>query len=94
MQPEQLSQVDTEGCTTMDIMLSRAFAAGVHDVRHGLPPRFDVFACADDRLWAYERGRLWACIAPVTMKITVKREQLNYRAVALFDAAWERRLIT
>jgi hypothetical protein len=90
MRPK-LDQVDTRRCTTTTIMLSPAFAAGVHDVRHGLPPRFDTFNAFDgDSLWAYERGRLWAFVAPVTMKVAVKGGMLNYKAVALFDLAWRR----
>jgi hypothetical protein len=86
----KLGQVDIRRCTTTTVMRSPAFAAGVHDVRHGLPPRFDTFNAFDgDSLWAYERGRLWASVAPIAMNVTV-RGQLNYKAVALFDLAWRK----
>jgi hypothetical protein len=90
----ELQQVKSAMCSTVTIMSSAAFQAGVDDVRRGLAPRFDVFNAYDrDELWAYERGRLWASIAPIAMPVTVSG-RLNPRAVALLNAAFARKLIT
>ena len=48
------------------------------------PPRFDEM---EDNYWAYERGRLWAVVAPVTM------DPHSQIAVRLFEAAVKRRWI-
>ena len=55
-------QVLTRPCSARTIVYSEAFAAGVADLRTGATPRFDE---EDD--WNYERGRLWAVLAPHTM---------------------------
>jgi hypothetical protein len=81
-------QIATVAVTTAEIMNSAAFAAGVHDVRSGARPRFDAFG--DD--WAYERGRLFACIAPVSMKL-IEKGRPNPQAVALLNAARRRGLV-
>jgi hypothetical protein len=62
--PKRRKQVSTARCSTRDIAYSPLFALGVADVRAGAPPRFDLL---DDKYWGYERGRQWACLAPVTM---------------------------
>ena len=71
-------QADTQECTIESIMRSKNFAAGVRDVRAGDPPRFDEL---DD--WSYERGRLWAMLAPMSMPLRVGCK-LNPKAVMLF----------
>jgi hypothetical protein len=81
-----MSQVTTFKCSIESIMGTREFAAGIHDVRHGSPPRFDVF-CDDD--WGYERGRLFAYIAPLSMQIRING-RLNRKAIALYRVAMER----
>jgi hypothetical protein len=72
-------QVYTVKCSIESVMRSKGFAAGVSDVRAGRPPRFDEFY--DD--WSYERGRLWATFAPMSMPLRIGG-RLNSRAVALF----------
>jgi hypothetical protein len=72
-------QADTHECTIQSIMRCAAFAAGVRDVRAGRPPRFDEFY--DD--WSYERGRLWATLAPMSMPLRIG-SRLNPKAVLLF----------
>jgi len=57
-------QVDTRSCSAERIVRSRYFTIGDADLRAGAPPRFDEM---EDNYWAYERGRLWAVAAPVTM---------------------------
>ena len=64
------------------------FADGLDDIRAGR-------AFADhiaDSFWAYERGRQFGAIAPRSMPLFVDG-RLNRKAVALFDAAIERKLI-
>jgi hypothetical protein len=82
-------QAFTRGVTTAWIMLRPAFLRGVEDVRAGRPPTFDD---PDGSSWCYERGRLFGAIAPVSMPIKIKGK-LNHRAIALFDAAFDRNLI-
>ena len=79
-------QADTRGVTAEGIMRSRDFQAGVEDLRAGRPPRFDVFANGD---WSYERGRLFAMVAPMSMPLRV-RGKLNKPAVRLLIEAFRR----
>jgi hypothetical protein len=81
-------QVRTSRTTTQRIMRHRHFARGLADIRAGRPLDADV----DDNLWAYERGRLFGAIAPLSMSLFNGKE-LNQKAVALFDAACDRKLI-
>jgi hypothetical protein len=79
-------QVTTSWATTQTIMRSRWFKRGFEDVRNGLP-----FDWRIDQ-WEYERGRLFGLIAPPNMPLRVCGK-LNPKAVILFDAAYDRRLI-
>jgi hypothetical protein len=79
-------QVKTGRATTQTIMKSRWFKRGFEDVRNGLP-----FDWRIDK-WEYERGRLFGLIAPPSMPLWVCGK-LNPKAVTLFDAAYDRRLI-
>jgi hypothetical protein len=74
-------QVTTKSCSAESIVRSRYFTIGVADLRAGTPPRFDEMK---DDYWAYERGRLWAVLAPVTM------DPYSPIAVQLFKAATKR----
>jgi hypothetical protein len=78
-------QVPTAATTAQRIVRSPYFAAGVDDVRRGLPPRFDLHEA--DPYWAYERGRAWATIAPKDLD---PRSKL---AVRLLEAAFGRKWI-
>jgi hypothetical protein len=85
-------QICTYRTTTAAIMSLPAFKRGFEDARAGIP--FDWRVGADDgSAWGYERGRLFAHIAPLDMPLWVGGK-LNLRALILFDAAFERRLIT
>jgi hypothetical protein len=81
--PEQVVTVPT---TTAAIMSHPDFELGVADRRTGrpMPPLCDS--------WDYERGRLWACLAPVDLALHIGG-RLNPRAVALYDAACLRKYI-
>jgi hypothetical protein len=83
-----MDQVRTEFVSVKTIMRKPEFARGLEDVRNGRAPDFD----SDDEYWAYERGRLFGRIAPVTMPLRIQRK-LNPKAVALYRAAIKRRLI-
>jgi hypothetical protein len=56
------TQIPTVRTTVRQIMASSAFQTGVAEVRAGQPPRYDIM---DN--WNYERGRLWAIIAPINL---------------------------
>lgn len=82
-------QVRNSRTSTTTIMRHRNFARGWADIRAGRPFDPDV----DDNYWAYERGRLLGAIAPLTMEL-FDGKKLNPKAIALFEAAYGRRLIT
>jgi hypothetical protein len=75
--------------TTSAIMRRPHFARGLADIRAGRP--FDTRL--EDDYWAYERGRLFGAIAPLSMPL-FNGKSLNPKAVALCDAAFDRKLIT
>lgn len=64
------------------------FSQGLAEIRAGQPFNADVI----DDYWAYERGRLFGAIAPRSMPLFIDGK-LNQKAIALFDAACERKLI-
>jgi hypothetical protein len=87
-----MRQVPTKPVSTARIMGTPEFARGFEDARMGVP--FDWrFGPNTDGAWDYERGRLFAHIAPLNMPLRI-RFGLNPKAVALFDAALNRKLIT
>ena len=81
-------QIRTGRTTATAIMRHPNFARGLAEVRVGR--RFD--ADIDDN-WAYERGRLFGMIAPLRMQLFSKGKTLNPKAVALFEAALNRKLV-
>jgi hypothetical protein len=80
-------QIPTSRVSDAWIMRRANFRRGLEDARAGRAPRFDEF---ND--WSYERGRLFAHIAPLTMPLYTDGK-LNPKALALFKAASDRRLI-
>jgi hypothetical protein len=81
-------QIRTARCSTATIMLHPQFARGLDDIRHGRP-----FAdSADDPYWSYERGRMFGRVAPADMPL-FDGNQLNFKAMLLFQIAYDRRLI-
>jgi hypothetical protein len=76
-------------CSTTAIMRHPNFARGLDDIRAGCPFADHV---ADD-YWAYERGRLFGAIAPLSMPLFLSGKKLNPKAVRLFDVAADRKLI-
>jgi hypothetical protein len=81
--------------TTDEIMRSAAFAEGVDDVQSGRAPDYDKYCQDEDEAaaWNYERGRQFGRLAPPSMPLKIYGRTLNPKAVALFDLAYERRLI-
>jgi hypothetical protein len=79
-------QVPTTRTTIAMIMGSREFARGFDDARKGVP--FD-WRNGD---WNYERGRLFAHIAPLDMPLRIAGH-LDPKAVALCKGAFDRKLI-
>jgi hypothetical protein len=84
--PPMVTQVPVVEITTKAIMSSPEFEIGLSDVRRGIP--FDW----RNSSWEYERGRLFGHIAPLNMPLRIG-SKLNPKAIALFDAASNRRLI-
>ena len=83
---ETVTQVPTVTVTIAAIMRSAEFKRGLDDARKGIPFDWRI----DE--WNYERGRLFAYVAPVSMPLWIGRK-LNERAIALYRAASERGLI-
>jgi hypothetical protein len=86
----KLEQEPTVPAHTLAIMGSAAFALGVAERRAGRALRYDMFT--GDEAWNYERGRLWATLAPVSMPLVINGK-INFKAVRLFEAAGDRGLI-
>jgi len=64
------------------IVCSQAFSRGVEDVRAGRPPEYDNQS--KEGAWAYERGRLWAVLAPPDMPLFIGK-RVNKKALKIFD---------
>jgi hypothetical protein len=83
-------QVPTRAVRTEWIVSRAAFRSGVEDVRRGRAPRFDDFSGGD--AWSYERGRLFAVLAPISMPLKIDGK-CNPKAARLYDAAVRRGFI-
>jgi hypothetical protein len=79
-------QVPTVTAKTAQIMSSLDFELGLSDIRRGIP--FDY----RNHEWEYERGRLFGCVAPPEMQLRIGGK-INPKAIALFDAAFNRKYI-
>jgi hypothetical protein len=81
-------QIPTRPTTIPAIMARATFALGVSDARHGRPyhPAFDLWSGNDQ--WAYERGRLWAVLAPRDMPLKIDG-RLNGAAIAFYERCGE-----
>jgi hypothetical protein len=79
---DELEQVSTILTTAQRIVRTRAFAAGVDDVRRGVPPRFDLQEV--DHHWDYERGRQFGILAPKNL------DPRGNLAACLLEAAFRR----
>jgi hypothetical protein len=76
-----MSNEEKSPVTWAQIVRCPFFKIGVDDLRTGAPPRFDI---DDGNFWAYERGRLWAVLAPRNM------EPKGPKAVTLLVVAMRR----
>src|SRR5262249_51245286 len=81
-------QVRTSRCSAEAIMQHPNFARGLDDIRQGR--QFDTRI--EDQYWAYERGRQFGAIAPLSMPLN-NGDALNPVAVRLFEAAGDKGLI-
>jgi hypothetical protein len=87
--PARKQQIEeTRACCAVSIMRHPHFARGLDDIRTGQPFADHIL----DQYLAYERGRLFGCVAPRSMPLFI-RGRLNEKAVRLFNAAGERMLI-
>jgi hypothetical protein len=84
-------QVRTQVVSLASIMGSESFVLGVEDRRSGTRPQFDRKTVPNEQ-WNYERGRLWASIAPANMPLKIGK-RINPHAAELFRAAVKRRYI-
>jgi hypothetical protein len=70
-------QIETEEVSAAWFLRSADFQVGVDDVRTGRPARFDAYNYDQDdealtnRLWAYEKGRQFATVAPASMPLRI-----------------------
>jgi hypothetical protein len=66
----KLEQIPTIPVSDLEIMTSRWFALGVADGRANrpFPADYDAWS-AQDRLWSYERGRLWGRAVPRSVQL-------------------------
>ena len=74
-----MSNARTVGATALTIMRTREFQLGVEHRRAGVPP-------LETDSWEYERGRIWATLAPASMPLRING-RINPKALALFRAA-------
>jgi hypothetical protein len=81
-------QVRTSRCSLEAIMSHPNFARGLDDIRNGRP--FDTRI--EDEFWAYERGRQFGAIAPLSTPLK-QGAALNPAAVRLCEVAFDKDLI-
>ena len=76
-------QLPTVPVSIAEVMASPRFQQGVVDVRagRGFPRDYDEWSQTDE-LWAYERGRVWACLVPRNVALKrngkVTNEAINW----------------
>ena len=85
-----MKQVRTSRTSTLAIMRRPEFGRGFEETRTGLPARYDDHD--DDDYWAYERGRMFGYIAPLSMPLRINGK-INPKALALCEAAFSRKLL-
>jgi hypothetical protein len=80
-----MAQVPTTLVTPSWIMSRRTFMQGVDDLRAGreFPSDYDSWRNHKDAQWCYERGRLWAAVAPRGMPVKIKGK-LNPKAIEVY----------
>jgi hypothetical protein len=76
-------QVPTRRVTIEEIMAQPHFMLGVADVRalRGYRPDYDSWAANDQ--WGYDRGRIWATLAPKSLAVR-RGGKINPDAVRLY----------
>jgi hypothetical protein len=82
-----VEQIDTHEVTVFEIVSHPEFARGLDEARAGLPFNPDN---ADNIDWSYERGRLFAVIAPRDLPLRING-RVNPKMLKLAEAAFSRR---
>ena len=77
-------QVPTRSVSIVWIMSQSAFALGVRDARSGLPYRSNYEQWETNSQWNYERGRLWAALAPRDIALR-KGDGINPDAMRYYE---------
>jgi hypothetical protein len=85
-------QIRVRLTTAAAIMATPEFQLGLEHARAGTAFDWGIGGSDINRAWNFERGRLFAGIAPLDMPLRI-RGKLNPKAVRLCEAAIERRLI-
>jgi hypothetical protein len=80
-------QASTKPISAVAILRHPDFQEGFEDARAGRAPRYDDYCD-----WLYEWGRQFAYLCPMKMSLFVGN-QLNQKALTLFNAAFERRIM-
>ena len=82
-------EVPTRPVTIQEIMDQPQFTLGVADARAGRPYHRDYDVWNGNGQWGYERGRLWATLAPRDMAIKLGNGKINPDAVLYYAAHHE-----
>ena len=79
----KVDQVPTRPASVTWIMSRPTFQLGAADARAGRPYRVDYDLWDTDGQWNYERGRMWATLAPPNLPL--KRDgDINPAAIPFF----------
>ena len=81
-------QVPTRPVSIQEIMGQPQFMLGVADVRAGRPYHKDYDVWNTNGQWGYERGRMWAALAPADVPL-----RLNGRINPDAARYWRREII-
>jgi len=79
-------QIPTRSTTVIEIMSGPSFALGVADARAGRRYHRDYDLWNTNTQWIYERGRMWAALAPRDVPLK-HNGRLSPAAVRLYNAA-------
>ena len=78
-----MGQVPTSDTTIEEVMSSPYFALGVADQRAGRGYRSAYTTWKGNDQWNYDRGRVWAVLAPRSVALT-RDGKLNPAAIVYF----------
>jgi hypothetical protein len=81
-------QIPTRPVTVAEIMRRPTFALGVADARAGRGIHADYDLWDTNGQWNYERGRMWATLAPQHIPLKLNGT-INPRAIDLYHQHWQ-----